>query len=795
MKLDTYQLVSLAALLHDVGKIAHRAGIEIKNEFNVNEYCPENEIGKAVYKHAAYTAEFLDWFEREFGIETEKGDTDKNLTNIAAYHHKNGAGGALAEIIREADRLSSGFEREDRHESGKYNKDNLETIFSEISLKEEPPVSYYPLEKLNPEIAPIEESFGDNRENYRKLYLGFKDDLGKIPKNMNFDLFWDALEYLYEVYAWSVPSSSYKVYPRISLFDHSKTTAAIAQALYGYHEESSDLNIESIKDRSKDKFLLVQGDFSGIQNFIFSRMGNSNKFAAKILRARSFFVSLACDMVAYKICKNLGLTKASIVMSAGGKITLLLPNTPRSVETIYKVEKSINEEFHNLTFGETRFTLAFTSLNGRDFTGGRFSKKTSEVAAELEKRKLKPHVDEPVFDWYLREVKENGVCEICGKHPAKNSIKGTPVCKYCNKFKSIGEQLVKKKYLVIKTDKNNPDLLGELKVSFISSKDDFKNALLAFDLGKTGEFRGVAKSKIVGYVPKVLEEEISSGKYGGIEKEEDISAGDIKNFAMIAEDAKKPDQEGKFVGESFLGVLKADVDNLGKIFIEGIKGEVTISKVASLSRMIDFFFTGWLQHKIKKEFASIYTVFSGGDDLFLIGPFDQIINLALEIGNHLKVYTKNSDIHLSCGVYFVKPKVPVYQMARETEEKLEKAKNQGKNRISIFGRVLEWDTFNALMKDMEIGEILCDEEILSSSKKYSLFRFVEMAEKSGKKGGGRSRDLMWKPLLVYQLWRNIRHDSKREKAEIIGKLVGFIEKYRGDFVVPLSYYIYTTRRR
>ncbi len=54
---------------------------------------------------------------------------------------------------------------------------------------------------------------------------------------------------------------------------------------------------------------------------------------------------------------------------------------------------------------------------------------------------------------------------------------------------------------------------------------------------------------------------------------------------------------------------------------------------------------------------------------------------------------------------------------------------------------------------------------------------------------------MWKPLLVYNLYRNVKKKDKEEKAKIISDFVEFIDRYKGDFVVPLSYYIYTTRRK
>ena len=80
----------------------------------------------------------------------------------------------------------------------------------------------------------------------------------------------------------------------ISMYDHLSTMVAIATVL-------------STKDTPQEKkFALLQGDFSGIQSFIFSKQGESNKHVAKTLRAKSFFVSMVTkpELKQLKECLN-----------------------------------------------------------------------------------------------------------------------------------------------------------------------------------------------------------------------------------------------------------------------------------------------------------------------------------------------------------------------------------------------------------------------------------------------------------------------------------------------------------
>ena len=116
-----------------------------------------------------------------------------------------------------------------------------------------------------------------------------------------------------------------------------------------------------------------------------------------------------------------------------------------------------------------------------------------------------------------------------------------------------------------------------------------------------------------------------------------------------------------------LGVLKADVDNLGLIFSKGFEDprkiekdlpdvdRKTVSRFLTLSRMLELFFSGWMKeimsenHKDKTikellsmegieeesfenylkgeqiDFGNIYTVYSGGDDLVMVGPWETMI--------------------------------------------------------------------------------------------------------------------------------------------------------------------------
>ncbi|NJM12913.1 MAG: hypothetical protein HC889_14510 [Synechococcaceae cyanobacterium SM1_2_3] len=121
-----------------------------------------------------------------------------------------------------------------------------------------------------------------------------------------------------------VPAATNIIHPDISLFDHLRVTAAIAEGLYLHHEANGTLNQPQLfKELNIPKWRLVCGDFSGIQDFIYNI---TSAGAARGLRGRSFYIQLLCDGVSEFILRQLGLYPTARIYSSGGKFYLLLPD-------------------------------------------------------------------------------------------------------------------------------------------------------------------------------------------------------------------------------------------------------------------------------------------------------------------------------------------------------------------------------------------------------------------------------------------------------------------------------------
>jgi CRISPR-associated protein Csm1 len=159
-----------------------------------------------------------------------------------------------------------------------------------------------------------------------------------------------------------------------------------------------------------------------------------------------------------------------------------------------------------------------------------------------------------------------------------------------------------------------------------------------------------------------------------------------------------------------IGVLRMDVDNLGQAFTSGFAYDGgkynTLSRTAVFSRHLSLFFKRDLNILLRESKRASTIIYSGGDDLFLLGAWDGIVETALEINDAFRKYTQGK-LTLSAGIGLFTPKYPVRAMARETGEledcaKRYKRENTEKNAVCLFTPelCLGWDELeNKVIKE------------------------------------------------------------------------------------------------
>ena len=99
--------------------------------------------------------------------------------------------------------------------------------------------------------------------------------------------------------------------------------------------------------------------------------------------------------------------------------------------------------------------------------------------------------------------------------------------------------------------------------------------------------------------------------------------------------------------------------------------------MAALSRQMNAFFAIYLPWLCRTRYPNAYTVFAGGDDFFLIGPWQSQMDLARDLRAEFARYVAdNPGIHFSAGLSMTKPGLPVRHLAELGEQALDAAKSQ-----------------------------------------------------------------------------------------------------------------------
>lgn len=868
--------VAIAAFLHDIGDMVDAEVLPLSEEFKRNHsgLCPKWDSGRDLDLRPMYTAAIIEAMEKQELLPRKLGQAHWELTDglleLSAGGHNPQS--PLQWIIAIADGLSRGWDIDQIETEGSaasktadFRKSGLLPIFEHLLAKDPEagahPVNYtwrYPLKEVSPRnIFPLQTSSSEDKTlpERNRLFKKFMQGLGKLAhKEQNLSLWFEHFESLVMATASLLPAASSTV-ADISLYDHLRVTAALAAALYAYHKSTGTLapaDIPLIKDYSGQKFLIIGGDFYGIQSFIFSDSGEARKNRSKILRGRSFAVSLFSELAADMLCRRIGIPSICVVLNTAGKFIIIAPNTEQTMQAMKEVESQVNEWLISISYGEMAIGMDSLEASPVDFARGNFLalwEKLSEKMAFRKCRKIDLNRFGGTVEGYLNgfnDKLEHSLCPFCGKRPSSESVEGANLigdakssCRICRDHIFLGTKLVKKVRLAITAKeaviyggdeaKLSEPIFGEYQVAFI---DGGLN-----EMARTGElmkywdvfvdpegevFRDVTVRFINGSVPactqETLEDRRLTGRSGKKKEEltDESNIGAPKTFEHIACMALSPNEQGEgYLGIEALGVLKADVDQLGMLMSCGLKPErFTLARLATLSRQVNWYFALYLPHllKVTPHFNDIYTVFAGGDDLFLIGPWNRVVDLAAELHSTFAEYVcKNREIHFSAGITLHKTHTPLDKLAHQAEAALSRSKDEGRDRVTLFSETIKWSSFLELQEIKHQLQEWRDSNLVNNAMLYRLDQFIGMAEeeyhliKQAEIKIEQMQCLKWHSFFHYMADRNIgkviKADSREERARIKAQMIdqfsraaGWLETYRAGFKIALWDVIYNQRK-
>lgn len=730
----TQMQAAIAGLLHDIGKLEQRARVDPWRPAPGAE-----QEGQPV--HASWSLYFA---------QTYIPPSYRQAALAGAYHHhpekSPAVNQSLSELVALADKLSAG-ERADRTEKFERPPRQMLTIFDRISLKDQPHKTnwhYMPLQPLSLDRKAIFPTGVLEKEDEGQAYLKLCEELRQVAQQ---DI-QDATIYLENLLAamqrltWAVPSAYYYNSPDVSLYDHSRMTAALAvclsertpqeisrfhQAIQQDYKQSKQSTQNPLLD--EEVALLVGGDLSGVQNFIYTI---SAKQAAKSLRGRSFYLQLLTEAVLRFTLSQLGLPYTNVIYSGGGHFFILAPlSAAARLSDIQKQVSQVLLHHHGsqlyLAYGASRVPLS-------GFRAGNFPKYWSEMHRQLALAKARRYTElgedlhSRLFE-PLHLLGEGQTCAVCGAddRPTKawddEREDQAHICDLCASFSDeIGAVLPRSSFVALGFSAPQPTkpssaleclkALG-MQVQFLESKDQEiklnqaeQIVIWALDDVAGDQWPASPRPAVhqvrytLNRIPLVKDrqeaEEINQAPSQRSAKNDPARAGEPKTFNHL---------QAQSQGFQRLGALRMDVDNLGEIFKSGLGEYATLARLSTLSFQLSLFFEGWVKHLCQqaKHNPYIYAVYAGGDDLFLIGPWDRMPHLAYTIRQDFSEYTgAHSRLTLSGGMAFIPGKYPVYQAAEDAAIALDAAKQHtGKDAFNFLDHTWGWAQFPAILEQQQ----------------------------------------------------------------------------------------------
>jgi CRISPR-associated protein, csm1 family len=524
----------------------------------------------------------------------------------------------------------------------------------------------------------------DNGDDFfRKIRENIRNIISKIRLNTNYInnlllVLEDNLSY--------IPASTSKEHLKdISFYDNIRITGAVATCIYQYLLEKNETDFKTFlfdeKSRDEDMFLLYSLGLSRIQNFIYNI---SSKGALKALRARSFYLEIMMEHIVDSFLEELNLTRVNLIYLGGGQCYMMLPNTEKVKSKIENLQKDLKTWFID------KFDISlYISGESKECSAN----KLQDILIDIEVKKFNRYSADDIKELNKHNVKEEGgkrECSMCRKiDELKDDNDDEHLCTTCYALKHIANSILSNKYFMVLTKEQYKNLGVENSSIGEAIRLPFDSLLISLEYDEYFKFKN---------------NDIKARFYA----KNDFSSDGIASRIFIGDYRAKRDNKylknptleelaEKSEGIEKICVLRADVDNLGSAFISGFKSsklKSNLARRATLSRQLSLFFKYYINDILsngkndilsKNKDRNIVVVYSGGDDMFLIGAWNDVIQSGLDLKKAFDKFTQNT-LSISAGIGLYDSKYPINIMAKETgilEEYSKKYEKDGKNKNAV----------------------------------------------------------------------------------------------------------------
>jgi CRISPR-associated protein Csm1 len=494
-----------------------------------------------------------------------------------------------------------------------------------------------------------------------------------------------------------------------ALVDAAKMTAAVAVALSQNQESDAE-----------EKFHLVAGSLSGIQDFIYTI---SSDGALKSLRARSFYLELVAEEIVQQILKELNLPRTNVIYAGGGNLFILTGGHAKSLEEHLKIIQNEFNEWLLKTFqGKIFFSLDYESCEVQDIGSSEFRKCWNKAIVKLvvqKNRKFVEQIERNDNNNKLLEPKHSyQPCKVCHRDDIddlkllnKHEPESPRACETCIDIFKLGDHL--------------PDTLAILR----TTKSSSELAKYSIEINKSYYHLFIESPKLVVDPETETIYQINNWETTKYTKGSTVLMLMGRYYQEITKNEFPRAEElaANAQGINRVGYLRMDVDRLGQIFAHGLDDHnYSLPRVASLSRQMSYFFKVYLNSlagdrannlpekvqtlttKSDENFSrrNLMFIYAGGDDLFISGAWNEVVEFAFDIYQSFRAYTGNHpDITISGGISIDDAKFPLYQSADSSGDAEKNAKSNGRDSLGLFGQAFKWNEWIGSKPDEIIQSI------------------------------------------------------------------------------------------
>lgn len=517
----------------------------------------------------------------------------------------------------------------------------------------------------------------------------------------------------------------------ISLYDYQKITAAIASCVAGYLAGTgSPGSCLEPKFRDKKACMLYSADFSGIQKFLFTV---ATKGALPSLRSRSFFLELLMEHYIDELLSACGVSRVNLLYAGGGHCYILLPNLPQVSLAI----TAWNTRFNDWLAGQFGISLfladGWTGCSGNELMNipaenTPYAAMFRRVSAAIARRKLSRYTPNQLRMLNAEQTDAQGrECLICGR---SDHLAGGGRCFWCNLFVELSAKVLDCPIYLVSSRKTGSDfpLPGFDGTRYISLADEKAARVQIQDGGAM--IRAYTKNQSFPWLPNAVK----------------LSVGDYAFSRQMEELARNSG------GITRLAVCRMDVDNLGHAFVAGFRTPpgvrtqkpdeyLSIARTAAFSRQMSLFFKeriGSILRAPKPDGRrlSVAIVYSGGDDVFLVGAWNDVIDAALRIESAFRGFCGGA-LTVSAGISLHDDHFPIRQAAAQSAELEDLAKQMpGKNALALFtpeeGHAYPWQEFQEKVLNEKLQLLRsffrADDQERGNAFLYQLLELLRSAE-------------------------------------------------------------------